>query len=183
MKKDNFAKKTKPKLTFSWMNPKLEIRDTVNHGKGVFSKKETRKDELLAILGGYVLALKEESKLPNSYRDTGIQIAEDFVLSSKYCKEDTDYFNHSCDPNAGFNGQIFLVAMRNINKNEEITFDYAMAICKTKNARSYKFKCHCGSKKCRKFVTNNDWNLPRLQKKYKGFFQPYLQKIIDANKK
>lgn len=110
-----------------------------------------------------------------------MQIAEDFVLSSKYRKEDTDYFNHSCKPNSGFRGQIILVAMRDIKIGEEITIDYAMITCKSKNARNYRFKCLCNSKKCRGIITNNDWKSPILQKRYKGYFQFYLQKIIDKN--
>lgn len=173
----------KPKLTFSWMNPKLEVKDTIKYQKAVFAMSDIKKGEMLAIFGGHILTLKEEESLPKKYNDTGMQISEDFVLTSKYNKEDTDCFNHSCDPNAGINGQIFLVAMRNIKRGEEVTFDYAMVTYKSKNARNYKFKCLCGSKNCRGVLTNNDWKNPVLQKKYKGYFQYYLQKIIDKNKK
>ena len=183
MKTGKSKKSQKPKRTFSWMNPKLEVRETEKFGKEVFAKDSIKKDEMLAIFGGYILTLKEEENLPDEYNDTGIQISEDFVLSSKYKKEDTDYFNHSCEPNAGFNGQIFLVAMRDIKKDEEITFDYAMVTYKSKTARNYRFKCLCGSKNCRGTITNNnDWKLLDLQKRYKGYFQFYLEKIINDSK-
>lgn len=42
----------KPHL-HSWMNPKLEIRDTGKYGKGVFVRKGlVRKDEMLFVMGG-----------------------------------------------------------------------------------------------------------------------------------
>lgn len=173
----------KSKLTFSRSNPKLEVRNALKRGRGVFTRVAIKKGELLAIFGGHILTLKEEERLPACYNDTGMQIAENFVISSKYRKEDTDFFNHNCEPNAGFNGQIFLIAMRDIKKNEEITFDYAMAIFKSKNAREYDFKCMCGAKECRSIITNNDWKSLRLQKKYKGFFQLYLQNIINNKQK
>lgn len=173
----------KPELTFSWLNPKLEVKKTIDYNKGVFSNAKIKKKEILAIFGGYILSLKEEENLPEKYNDTGMQIAENFALTSKFKKEDTDYFNHNCEPNAGFGGQIFLVAMRDIKKGEEITIDYAMVTYKSKTARNYKFKCLCKSKKCRGFITNNDWKSLVLQKKYRGYFQFYLQKIIDKNKK
>jgi len=96
--------------------------------------------------------------------------------------EVASYFNHSCNPNAGFKGQIFLVAMRNIRKGEQITFDYGMVLHEIKNLdKQYKLKCYCGSKKCRRFITFNDWKKPELQKKYFGYFQLYLQeKLINA---
>ncbi len=47
-----------------------------------------------------------------------MQIEERFVMGVKSDKdtEDTDFFNHSCNPNCGFKGQIFLAAMRDIKK-------------------------------------------------------------------
>lgn len=92
--------------------------------------------------------------------------------------ENAVFFNHSCDPNSGFKGQMFLVAMRNIKKGEQVTFDYAMVLSKAKNVSFYKIKCFCGSKNCRGYVTEDDWKKPELQKKYDGYFQWYLQDKI-----
>ena len=110
-----------------------------------------------------------------------MQISEIFSLGyrNKSEIEDVAYFNHSCDPNAGINGQIFLVAMKNIKEGEEITFDYAMALCKSRGTKTYKIKCHCGSKNCRGYVTEDDWKIPELQKKYDGYFQYFLQEKIN----
>lgn len=40
----------KKKRTFSWMNPKLEVRDTKKYGKGVFTKKDIKKDEIKMLI-------------------------------------------------------------------------------------------------------------------------------------
>ena len=173
--------KKKQKRMFSWMNPELEVRKTDKYGGGVFSKKFIKKNELLAVFGGFVLTLKEEESLPKKFQDTGVQISENFVLTSKD-KEYTDFFNHNCDPNAGFKGQIFLVALMDIEKGEEITFDYAMVLHKAKRAKMYRFKCLCGSSMCRNYVTENDWKIPELQKKYDGYFQYFLQEKINKDK-
>jgi SET domain-containing protein len=172
------------KKSYSWMNPKLIVKDTKKYGKGVFAIKKIRKDELLSIFGGYVMSRSEEMKLPKKVNDNAVQISEGYVLGVKKVSEleDASYFNHSCNPNAGFKGQIFLVAMRNIRKGEQITFDYGMVLHEIKNLdKQYKLKCYCGSKKCRRFITFNDWKKPELQKKYFGYFQLYLQeKLINA---
>ena len=90
------------------MNPTLEVRNTAKYGRGVFAKEAVVKGEMLAIFGGYVLTLAEEANLPEEYQDTGVQIAENFVLTSKIGIEDTDCFNHSCNPNAGWGGRYSL---------------------------------------------------------------------------
>jgi hypothetical protein len=113
------------------------------------------------------------------------QINENFVIGMRN-EEDiqpADHVNHSCDPNCGFKGQIRLVTMRDISVGEEITFDYAMVLCATKeNGLQYEMNCRCGSKNCRKFVTADDWKSLDLQKKYHGYFQEYLtEKIQDLS--
>ena len=168
----------KKKKMFSWMNPKLEVRDTKKYDKGVFAKKNLKKDEILAIFGGYIMTLGEENKLPLKIRDSAHQISENIVIgvNRNTDKQNVDFFNHSCEPNAGFNGQIFLVAMEDIKPNKQVTFDYAMTLG---GKTPYKLKCFCESKNCRKIVTNNDWKNFRLQSKYNGYFQYYLQEKIN----
>lgn len=166
------------------MNPKLEVKNTKKYGKGVFAKKNIKKDDALAIFGGYVFNASEEEKLPGNLSDYSLQISENLVIGPVNKDEinDSEAFNHNCDPNAGFKGQIFLVAMREIKKGEQITFDYAMVLSKAKNAELYKMKCLCGSKECRGYITDNDWKNKKIQKKYKGYFQWYLQEKINKYK-
>ena len=175
----------KKTLKYHWLNPKLKAKNTKKYGEGIFAGKNIKKGEMCAIFGGHILRIKDEAKLPAKYSDTGIQIADQFVISTVLNKEVADNFNHSCDPNAGIKGQIFLVAMRNIKAGEQVTFDYAMCLSYTKKhaAYFYKTKCLCGCKNCRGYITANDWKLPALQKKYKGFFSWYLQQKIDKQKK
>lgn len=100
------------------MNPKLEVRETGKHGKGLFTRDAILRDELLSVFGGYVITRQEEELLPADFNDTGIQISEDLVLTTKDRAdlEAADYINHSCLPNAGFKGQIFMVAMKSIGE-------------------------------------------------------------------
>lgn len=171
------VKKKKQKM-FSWMNPDLEVRDTKKCGKGVFAKKDIKKGETLAIFGGYIMTIEEERNLPKKFRDSGLQIDENFVISSKDHFESTDFFNHNCEPNAGFKGQNFLVSMNKIKKNEEITFDYAMCLFSKIKKNSYSFDCFCNSKNCRLKITSEDWKIKKLQKKYDDFFIKFLQDKI-----
>ncbi|MGH9840609.1 MAG: SET domain-containing protein [Blastocatellia bacterium] len=53
--------------------------------------------------------------------------------------------NHSCDPNASFNEEGILVALREIAPGEEITFDYLRHPIP---ASPWNFECHCRSENC-----------------------------------
>jgi len=149
-------------------------------GVGVFASTSISKGTVLAVFGGKIISIREEAELPPGLSDYGIQVSEELVLTQRTLPEDPPDtpFNHSCDPNAGFKGQIFLVAMRDIVPQEEVTFDYGMVLHQTDNGPRYNLKCFCGSRYCRHFVTDNDWKLPKLQEKYDGFFQWYLQEKI-----
>lgn len=104
-----------------------------------------------------------------------MQVEEELYLTSITLGEQPDYINHSCDPNAGLSGQISVVAMRDIAKGEEVTFDYAMA-----DGSSYdEFPCACGASTCRGLVSGDDWRNQILWHRYRGFFSPYLQRRID----
>ncbi|MFZ2886144.1 MAG: SET domain-containing methyltransferase [Candidatus Moraniibacteriota bacterium] len=173
------------KDTFSWTNSEIEVRDIAKYGRGIFAKNEIKKGEMLAVFGGYVMNVKDEkNNLPDDINDNAVQISEDLVLGIKKESEleKACYFNHSCNPNAGFRGQIFLVAMKNIKKDEQVTFDYGTVLFRSKNGIDYQFDCACGKSECRKVITNNDWKIKKLQQKYKGYFQHYLEEKINIKK-
>src|SRR5689334_20039904 len=53
--------------------------------------------------------------------------------------------NHSCDPNASFDADGMLVAVRRIEAGEEITYDY---LAHPLPASPWNFECRCGAKGC-----------------------------------
>ena len=164
---------------YSWIHPLLEVKIENRYGKGnkgIFSSKRIRKGSILAVFGGEIVDTLNDSISDDS--DYYLQISSRFLIGIKKVSE-TDFFNHSCSPNSGIKGQIFLVAMRDIKPKEEVTFDYAMILQKMRGVETYKFKCNCGHKDCRKMITENDWKKPHLQKQYRGFFNTFLQERID----
>lgn len=121
--------------------------------------------------------------------DYALQIDEDLVIGAANADEleDTDFLNHSCEPNAGIRGQIVLAAMRDIAAGEEITFDYATVLSSAKHTvgdhrSSYGFDCRCSTPSCRGRVTDDDWRIPELQRRYAGWFSLYLEKKIERER-
>lgn len=101
-------------MSLSYFITNLELRPVEGVGMGVFTTRDIAASERVIIFGGHIMTFAEEQALPEFMRDHSLQIAESHVIGSRTKDEVTiaDYVNHSCEPNCGFDGQIFLVAMR-----------------------------------------------------------------------
>jgi SET domain-containing protein len=162
-------------MNHSYLNPKCESRNNQHGGCSVFAKNFIAKGELVSLWGGAIAQKKDLDPTMPRFTQRAIQIDEDLYLLTAEEKEPNDCFNHSCEPNLGFSGQIGLVAMRDIEAGEECCFDYAMS-----DGEAYdEFDCLCGSANCRKKITGADWKLPQLWMKYKNYFSPYLARRIE----
>lgn len=163
--------------TISWTHPQLEVRPSDN-GNGLFTITSIPKNSLLAVFGGTIMNKDTIESLPESSCRNVLQIADNLWIGTGLpTSEPADFINHSCSPNAGIQGQICLVAMRDIDTNEEITFDYATVL--TQWVGMGAIQCNCNSLECRQLIKADDWKSPELQKKYAGFFSSYIQKKID----
>ncbi len=163
----------------SILSNKVEIRDNGLNGKGIFAKEFIKKGEMVFIKGGHILTKNEvfSTGIINSY----FPISDEYFLGAKNKDEEDDiklYQNHSCNPNCGLHGEITFIAMRDINKDEELTTDYAFI-----DNEDYKFQCTCGSKNCRGTITGFDWKIKELQDKYYDYFAQYLKDKIDEERK
>jgi ornithine decarboxylase len=88
------------------------------------------------------------------------------------------YLNHSCEPSVGIRtsneaeGVLEVVAMHDIEKDEDIAADYAMFEYQTSSMA--KVKCRCGSTLCRTYITGYK-DLPKeTKKRYKGYIADHL---------
>jgi SET domain-containing protein len=65
------------------------------------------------------------------------------------------YFNHSCDGNLGFDKCGDFIAIGDIIKGEELSYDYGLI----ESNPHFKMTCKCKSTKCRQIVTGDDWKV------------------------
>lgn len=160
----------------AYLNPKLHgAPHPEKGGWGVFAHTPVEAGELLMVWGGHICSRVELEQLPDPFKIRSVQVDEDHYLVSPSTNDPADFINHSCDPNAGISGQISVVAIRDIDLGDEVCFDYAMT-----DSTSYdEFECQCGAANCRRQVTGDDWMLPGLQERYRGYFSTYLQKRIE----
>ena len=80
-----------------WIDPRVEIRQSPIHGKGMFASAPIRQDEVVNIWGGTLL-LTEEDIAGDQAKEWR---AKGYVWAAiDEGEEDlTDFINHSCDPN------------------------------------------------------------------------------------
>jgi hypothetical protein len=162
----------------TYRSPKTEVRESPIHGKGLFARDAIGQEEIVAVKGGHVLSGAQWTALEPTLGPAEIQVAEDLVIAPvrpDHRDGSMLYTNHSCDPNLAIQGQIVLVAMRDIAPGEELTIDWA-----TTDDGDYAMTCRCGSARCRGTITGKDWTKPYLQARYAGWFCWFLQRKIDA---
>ncbi len=138
------------------MNRNVVVKKSRIHGKGVFAiKNYKRGNPILNIDDSHVVT--DTSKLTPKNYDFDL----DFLANKQviWMQPPEKYINHSCDPNAyvkTINGTRKVVAMRNIKKGNEITYDYAI-----NGYGNAKLVCNCSSKNCRKKFTVNYFKLSK----------------------
>ena len=161
----------------AYLTDKCEVQNRdVTGGKAVFAREVIEPGELIGVWSGRIVTAEELDELPVDIRRHTVQVEEGLYLASLSPDEAPDFINHSCEPNAGLDGQVAIVALARILPGEEVTIDYAMC-----DGSPYdEFDCECGSPLCRGHVTGEDWRSPVLWQRYAGHFSPYLSRRIEA---
>lgn len=151
----------------------LTLKQIDGKGLGIFATCDIPINTLISVFGGPLLT-NEEMNNSNYQKDHSIQIDSNLWLGPS--GELDDYFNHSCDANCALfsinidnndiieikDKKIVLVTMKDIKKNEELTFDYS---CYMIDEPAIK-PCNCKSEKCRGIVDVFQSLSDELQKEY-----------------
>lgn len=154
---------------------KIYVKDSVSDGKGLFAKRPIKKGEIVFIIKGpktkfLINSQKQADKAGMNWVGIG---KNEWVDPQKYCQ----YFNHSCDPNTHLKGRVTVVALKNIKKDEEITFDYSLNEADV----FWKLdkKCRCGTKKCRGNIRPIQFLKEEEYKRKKHMVPKYYQNIFE----
>lgn len=113
------------------------IKKSKINGKGVFAKRDFKKGEIILKWNPEKLTKEEAVKLTIKQKHYLYQEKNKYFLMQPPEK----YVNHSCCANTMVKNK-FDIAIRNIEKGEEITSNYGVV-------SNIKFKCACGAKNCK----------------------------------
>jgi len=165
-------------LVQNFLTPLAVPFGTPPHGFGSRAISVIPAGTSVATFGGTAMSRVDFSQYEADRRSRSLQVDTNVIFLGPPSREPGDSINHSCEPNCGMRNATTIVAMRDIAIGEELTFDYAMS-----DASDYdEFNCNCGTSLCRGRVRADDWRLDTLRHRYKGFFSPYIQRKIDAEK-
>jgi hypothetical protein len=84
------------------------------------------------------------------------------------------YLNHSCEGNCGFNDEGDFIAIRDIRKGEELSYDYGLV---ESNPR-FSMGCACKTQTCRHVITGNDWKNENFYLKNRSHMHPRLRQLL-----
>ena len=147
---------------------KLFVAKSRIEGNGIYTEEPIKKGEHIAFISGKVRRRKNKNS-----RDAQ-EIPLWFGLTDSLWIDPANtiwqYFNHSCEPNTAIIGTKKLIALRDIPKNSEITFDYSM----TDADIYWEMNCHCGTRTCRKKI-HSIQRIP--EKTFQNHF-PYIPKFF-----
>jgi uncharacterized protein len=169
-------------LPRSWINPKLIGGRSRIHGAGVIATAPIAAGERLMEFGGApITAADIETEL---YRARSIwRIGDDLflaLLESDPVPSLDENLNHACDANSWLEGDVTLVARRDIAAGEEITLDQGTWNFDDEEYVWDQPHCSCGADGCRKILTNDDWMRADVQARYRGHFHPHVQRMMDG---
>jgi hypothetical protein len=145
---------------------KLIVRPSAINGWGVFADDDIRQGELIHRMGGRKVSLMrcilEIAK--------GTIRIDDPLSIQKYRYLVLDdlsiLFNHCCHANASLTGEVDLIALADIPRGQEITFDYSMTVRPSLFTALWKMPCNCAVPTCRKAIGNVRSVTPQQLQRY-----------------
>ena len=127
-----------------------KIKKSNIDNRGLYASQDIKDRSKIIEYKGKILTKKqveENSKFDNEKAIYLFNINKKYDLDGDFKFNTARLINHSCNPNCevlDHNKQLWIFAMKDIKKNEELTYDYGFSFDK-----DYKnYVCKCGSKNC-----------------------------------
>jgi SET domain-containing protein len=150
---------TPPSNQKSALRPKIAVKTSRIHGRGVYAARKLKKGERIIEYRGERITWKECDRRPPS--DPG-DPNHTFFFSLSDGKHVIDanvrgnvarWINHGCDPNCETeeeDGRVWIQAVRDIRRGEELSYDYGLIVDERITPTLKKqYQCLCGAKNCR----------------------------------
>jgi len=189
--------KVEKKVVFSWLHPDIEVRAKPGMGKGLYATKLIPAGTIIwrdtaESIASLRCTLEEARTWSKEDYDEWVihayQVGDNLYSGAKVAKgqprDPSEYTNHSCDPSTWSkeNDDDAMEALRDINPDEEITYDYCTTESENSLHAAAKWDCKCGAQNCRGKLTGLEYKNIELQKRYENRWASYIQKKIDKLK-
>jgi hypothetical protein len=132
------------------------VRDSKIHGKGVFATRNIPAGTLVIEYDGERMTAKQADRRYNPSPDNPTHTFYFSLENGKVIDgaNDARWINHACEPNCEAreeNGRIFIYALRDIRRGEELNYDYGLTLDERYTpAVKRAYACLCGANTCRR---------------------------------
>ena len=135
---------------------------------GLYASRDIKKGTRIIEYKGKIITSKQSETNPKFDNGKAIylfNINKKFDLDGDYNFNTARLINHSCDPNCEVTGaglKIWVYAMRNIKKGEELSYDYGFNYDDDYKA----YPCKCGTKNCAGYIVRQGsrWRIKKRTK-------------------
>lgn len=160
-----------------WIDRRIVLRRSAIQGVGTFAVAPIPAGQLLILTTGGLVVTPEARQSgmaeleADMYNEESLPGGQSIVTPKVFHY----YINHCCEPNALDMSRspnvTQYVAWRDIQAQEEVTTDYGLVGASIE-------RCRCESPSCRGQVTLDDWQLPQLQQRYRGYFPQHMDQKL-----
>jgi len=150
---------------------KIKKTNIDRKGLGLYATKNIKKGTKIINYIGKIITKKQteqSEKYDNAKPIYLFNLNNRYDLDGDFSFNTARLINHSCSNNCEYDGKglkLWVTAIRNIKKGEELTYDYGFGY-----DEDYKdFPCRCGSKNCVGYIVRSEsrWRIKKSKKKIK----------------
>lgn len=133
-----------------------KIKKSSIHGNGVFAARDIKEGERIVEYLGEKITKEESNRRgleqEERAKKTGegavyiFELDEEYDIDGNFEYNDARFINHACETNCeaeNIDGHIWIVATRDIEKGEEILYNYGYAL-----EHFFEHPCRCGKPNC-----------------------------------
>jgi SET domain-containing protein len=139
-------------------NKLYEVRESPIHGRGIFATRHISSGKrIIEYVGERITPEEADERYDDDQADHPhillFTVDKHTVIDGAVDGNEAKYINHSCEPNCeavNDDGHIFIEAIRDISRGEELTYDYQLERAGRFRAEwKERYRCRCGTPSCR----------------------------------
>jgi SET domain-containing protein len=156
--------------------PRVQVRLSGVHGKGVFALVDIPGGERIIEYVGEIISWKQaQRRHPHDPQQPNhtfyFHVDDKHVIDALHGGNESRWINHSCGPNCEADeedGRIYIKSLRKIKAGEELNYDYGLVIDEPLTpAIKADYPCWCGCPQCRGTLLSSDLETAEDKKKKK----------------
>jgi hypothetical protein len=138
--------------------PPYLVKTSHIHGRGAFATRKIAAGALIDEYEGERISASRAAKRHGKNRNDPhhtffFSLESGRVIDGASGGNDSRWINHACEPNCKAveeDGRIFIYALRDIGRGEELSYDYALIVAERHTpALKRAYACRCGTGSCR----------------------------------